>query len=338
MRSLLEQDGGKKVWGEEKDAVNPYVFIVGCARSGTTLLRRMLDAHPDIAITRETHWIAKWFERQQGVTPDGYVTDDLLPTLVNYEKFARMGIDEAELRALIRSESPLTYARFVSFVFDLYGRDQGKNLVGDKTPSYVLRIPMLHALWPTARFVHLIRDGRDVALSMLAWERTRLLSRFSTWKEHPLVTAALVWASRVRLGIEAGRELGPKLYHEVRYESLVARPAEESARLCDFLGVPCEDAMLRFHEGRERHDSGLSAKKAWRPITAGLRDWRSEMASEGIGRFEAAAGDVLGELGYERAAASAEPEHHAAASLVQDAFKREIKAAGGSVPKAWSGG
>ena len=63
--------------------MNPYVFIVGCARSGTTLLRRIVDAHPDIAITRETHWIAKRFERQEGVTADGLVTPELFSRLLS---------------------------------------------------------------------------------------------------------------------------------------------------------------------------------------------------------------------------------------------------------------
>ena len=74
--------------------MNPYVFIVGCARSGTTLLRRIIDAHRQIAITRETHWIAKRFERRQGVTPDGLVTPELVSRLLSREKFTRMRIGQ----------------------------------------------------------------------------------------------------------------------------------------------------------------------------------------------------------------------------------------------------
>jgi hypothetical protein len=71
--------------------------------------------------------------------------------------------------------------------------------------------------------------------------------------------------------------------------------------LCQFLGVPYDDAMLRFHEGRERTEPNLDAKKAWRPVTQGLRDWRSQMSQQDVERFEAATGDLLDELGYERA-------------------------------------
>jgi hypothetical protein len=80
--------------------MNPYVFIVGCPRSGTTLLSRMIDAHRQIAITHETYWIAKRFERRQGVTPDGLVT----PELLSDEKVRRMGIGQDELERLVTTK------------------------------------------------------------------------------------------------------------------------------------------------------------------------------------------------------------------------------------------
>ena len=80
-------------------------------------------------------------------------------------------IGREDLEKLIATSKQIPYAKFVSSIFDLYGQRQGKRLVGDKTPGYVRHIPLLHALWPKARFVHLIRDGRDVCLSMLNWKR-----------------------------------------------------------------------------------------------------------------------------------------------------------------------
>ena len=86
----------------------------------------------------------------------------------------------------------------------------------------------------------------------------------------------------------------------MRYEALVADPAGESAKLCTFLGVPYADTMVKFHKGRTKSKPGLDAKRAWLPTTRGLRNWRSEMSTEDLERFEAAAGDLLDELGYER--------------------------------------
>lgn len=309
---------------------NPYVFIVGCTRSGTTLLRRMVDAHPQIAITFETHWIPVFFEQRTGLTPDGLVTPNLVSELLQYPRFDRLQIGREDLERLIGNGEPVSYASLVSGLFDLYGKARGKALVGDKTPSYVGSLPTLHALWPRARFVHLIRDGRDVALSLIDWrEGERIAS------EDPLSTAALYWEHRVRLGREPGRLLGPDLYCELRYEALVADPAEACAALCEFLGVPYDEAMLRFHEGRTRTKPGLSAKKAWLPITAGLRDWRSQMSTEDVERFEAVAGDLLDELGYPLAAPrpTAEAVEHAA--RMRSLFSDDVSARGWRLPQRW---
>jgi hypothetical protein len=278
----------------EVSAQNPYVFIVGCQRSGTTLLRRIVNAHPEIAIPRETNWIAKWFEKQQGVTSDGYVTDELLPSLMRYEKFARMGIDEAEVSSLLRIESPLSYARFVSFVFDLYGMERGKSLVGDKTPSYVLRIPTLHALWPSARFVHLIRDGRDAALSALATYRDRFYV--------DIYFAARSWEHRVRAARAAGRRLGPDRYVELRYEDLTVAPEPTLRALCGFLGERYEPAMEEPHRlGRDLLRVNGRHAPVLEPPHPNSGGWRTRLAPADQRLFHAVAGGLLDDLGYEPA-------------------------------------
>jgi hypothetical protein len=316
--------------------VNPYVFIVGASRSGTTLLRRMVDAHPEIAITRETHWIIKALQGKNGVSPEGPATPELLSRLLTDKRFTMMGIDRGELERLVSGDAFVSYAQFVTATFDQHGASEGKRLVGDKVPSYVTEMPTLHRLFPEARFVHMIRDGRDVCLSVLEWRRPgREVWRFSAWDEDPVSVTALWWERRVRLGRETGALLAPGLYHELRYEPLVADPAHESEVLCRFLGVPYDDRMLRFHEGRERHDPNLSAKKAWRPVTAGLRDWRTQMPPEDVERFEAAVGELLDELGYPRGAP--EPGQAAVdhAASVRESFVGDLRAWGQRLPAHW---
>jgi hypothetical protein len=305
--------------------VNPYLFIIGCPRSGTTLLRRLVDAHPLVAVIDETRWIVSFFERRAGLTSEGMVTPKLVLRLLDYDRFAKLGIGREDLEGLMASGEPISYAAFVSGIFDLYGRIHSKNLVGDKTPRYARKVPTLHALWPEARFVHLIRDGRDVCLSILNWKKSqRSIGRFESWREDPVTTTTLWWELHLRLAREDSVPLGPGLYREVRYESLVARPAEECERLCRFLGIPYNGAMLRFHEGRERSGTGLDAKKAWRPVTEGLRDWTSEMPAADVERFEAAVGGLLDDLGYERAFPSPSSEAIERASETRRRFVREL--------------
>ncbi|MGH2967790.1 MAG: sulfotransferase family protein [Solirubrobacteraceae bacterium] len=310
--------------------MNPYVFIVGCPRSGTTLLRRIVDAHPEIAITRETHWIPELIRDGRCVDPHGRTTRELPAVLESHPKFATLGIDH-DLLERLAADARLSYPALVRALFDHYGAARGKRLVGDKTPGYVSEIALLHGLFPRARFVHLVRDGRDVCLSALGWERKaeQFRRRFPTWEDAPAATAALWWRWHVLHGRGAGRELGPDLYHELRYEALVAQPERECRRLCDFLGLAFDTAMLRFHEGRTRHEPGLSAKRAWLPPTPGLRDWRTQMPDDQVEAFEAAAGDALDVLGYARAVPTPAATRQPAAAALASAFP------GRPLPEGW---
>ncbi len=292
--------------------MNPFVFIVGCPRSGTTLLQRMVNAHPQVAITPESHWIPRLYEKPWAMSGNGVIEHKLVRELAAHPKFARLGIGREELKKLeklSRNGNPLTYSSLVTAIFDLYGRAQHKPLVGDKTPDYVRRMGTLHELWPQARFVHVIRDGRDVCLSMEEWPKVHPKpGDFTTWKQDPVSTAAWWWEFNVRLGRDAGRPLGTALYYELRYEALVAFPREECEKLCGFLSLPFDGAMLRFHENRAGRDPGLEQKRAALPITPGLRDWKSQMTAEELESFEAAAGDLLDELNYPRAVPRLEPQ------------------------------
>jgi hypothetical protein len=124
--------------------------------------------------------------------------------------------------------------------------------------------------------------------------------------------------------------LGAGCYYELRYEALVGRPAEACAELCAFLGLRYDAAMLRFHEGRAR--AGVDAKSAWLPITPGLRDWRTQMPPGDVERFEAAASDLVDELGYPRAAAGPRPGAQAYFASLKEAFRTNVASLGDWLP------
>ena len=306
---------------------DPYLFIVGCARSGTTLLRRIVDAHPQIAITPEMHWIShylNYFKNQNRL-----VTPELVSELTEHKRFAQFEIPREEFEGLLGSGEPVPYPTFLNRIFGLYGKIKNKPLVGNKTSGYVGRILDLHALWPEAKFVHIIRDGRDVCLSILNWKKAdRTAGRYASWEEDPVATTALWWERKVRRAREAGARLGSSLYYEVRYESLISRPEQECQRLCEFLDVLYDDAMIRFAEGKTRTDlpnARKTPKKAWLPITSGLRNWRTEMPVKDVERFEAAAGNLLEELGYERSFSRPTPQALEHATRIRKTFSRDVQ-------------
>jgi hypothetical protein len=317
--------------------MNPYVFFVGCPRSGTTLLRRIGNAHPELAIIGELHWLPRWWEQRAGISPEGMVTQELVDRLLADPRFPRFRLAGERVAELLENGRPKHFARFVTELFDLHGQVNGKRLVGEKTPGYVHHLPTLHSLWPQAKIVHLIRDGRDVALSILDWRKgERIVGRVPTWEEDRISTTALWWEWNVRLGREAAGFLGPDRYYELRYESLVTDPEAECEKLCAFLGLAYDAGMLSFHEGRLKSKPGLSAKAAWLPVTRGLRSWEEQMSSDDMARFEAAAGDLLGELGYRRSTVSLSPDMLEHAASLRAAQSDHVRARQRPVPAAWT--
>ncbi len=289
---------------------SPAFFVVGCPRSGTTLLQRMLDNHPQVAVAYDSLFITKAVEIRSP-WKDPPLTAEIVESVRSFPRFARIGISDAAVDRAAQSSA--SYSAFVSRVYQEMARARGKQIAGEKSPGYVKRLPLLGALFPSAKFVHVIRDGREVALSLLDWGEKGPARIYDLWQDEPVAVSALWWASYVRTGQYDANALGPTRYHEVRYEDLVAQPELTLRKLGRFLELPYAPEMARYHEGRRRGKPGRSAKKRWLPPTPGLRDWRTEMHDRDIALFEALSGDLLSELGYECPTRPADAEVRAVA-------------------------
>jgi hypothetical protein len=164
-------------------------FIVGSARSGTTFLRLSLNAHPVVAVPPESRFITELNEGTSEVEISRF-----LQRLARHPRFAAWELSieavEAELQGLDR----VSYAGAIDATYRAYAKSHGKDRWGDKTPRYVVNIPALAELFPTARFIHLIRDGRDVALSYAD----------VPFGPKNVAKAAELWANRVAKGIRDG--------------------------------------------------------------------------------------------------------------------------------------
>jgi hypothetical protein len=269
--------------------VTEPVIVLGVRRSGTTLLRVMLDCNSQIAVPDESFFVPQLAHRH-GSRPnlDAFVEDlRRLPTLRDW------GVDIDDVRMRLRPGMPTGDA--IATVFETYAAARGKERWGDKTPLYMQHLRLLERLFPHALFVHLIRDGRDAALSFLAMPQQLVTQSWA----HPRTAAAFAcqWRMEVDDARALGRRVGPSRYLEVRYETLVAEPERELRRICDFAALPFEPAMLEYseHEAAEQpHQQSLT-----NPPTPGLRDWRREMSADGVAAFESVAGELLAELGYE---------------------------------------
>lgn len=309
--------------------MNPRLFVTGCTRSGTTLLQRMLDSHPMVAVANDTHLIPR---RLTAARPEGDVplTDELIDDVIGYKRFHHLGVDEADARRLAaRSES---FAAFAIALFDLLARSNGKPCAGEKDPEYVRHVPLLHRLFPAVRTVQIIRDGRDVALSTLDWVTpTRFLGRLRLWQDEPLAVCALWWRRQVLAGRQGRVAVGDDRCIEVRYEDLVREPDAVLTAITSFVGLPFTSKMLDYHKGRTRRDSGLSSKDQWLPPTPGLRDWPIAFGGRDLELFEALAGDALDALGYDRAVLSVPASVAAVAERCREQWAGEVGHRGSAI-------
>lgn len=272
----------------------PFVFLVGCERSGTTLLRAILSAHSELAIPGESYFIIEMlrcrsrYEREGHLNQERFVND-----LSAHRWFARWSLPVTHIERALERRRPRDVPGALRAVFEAYAESQGKARYGDKTPRYVLELPLLAESFPEARFIHIIRDGRDVALSLV--ERTHR-------RPNSVGEAAMFYRRAVSLGRRAGRTLGSR-YMEVCYEQLVETPATVTSQICEFVGLEYEDRMLRYYDDADAIVASFDRPEfhhnLFRPPSPKLRDWRSAMTAHQQHLFEVIAGPLLRDLGYE---------------------------------------
>ncbi|OFW72360.1 MAG: hypothetical protein A2Y55_09575 [Actinobacteria bacterium RBG_16_68_12] len=283
------------------------LIVLGVSRSGTTLLRVMLDRSPGIAIPDETFFIPQLAHRHRGRVD----SDSFLDDLRRFPRLAAWGLSADDFASRLRPDMEIGEA--ISAVFDAYASSRGKPRWGDKTPMYMRHLGLLDRLFPEAQYVHLIRDGRDAALAFLDMPE-RVVTK--TWA-HPRDAAgfACEWRVEVADARDLGRRVGSSRYFEVRYEDLVADPERVVRTICELARLPFEPAMLEYAgavdvSAKPHHQRLLQAP------TKGVRDWRTQMSPMDARALEAIAGALLAELGYELIdGGSAHPGARAAAAL-----------------------
>ena len=284
----------------------PPLFVLGVSRSGTTMLRVILDRSPGIAIPDETFFVPQLAHRHGGVVDP----DELLEDVRRLPRLAAWDVPLEDIASRLRPG--MTIGEALDAVFQAYAAKHDKPRWGDKTPMYMRHLRLIDRLFPEAQHVHLIRDGRDAALAFLDMPKG-VVTR--TWA-HPRSAAAFAceWRTEVRRARELGARVGPSRYHEVRYEELVADTEGVVRSICAFAELPFEAAMLDF-AGQVDVSEKPHHQRLLQPPTRGVRNWREQMGEEDVRAFEGVAGDLLDELGYERRTGNREPTPRGRAAL-----------------------
>jgi len=267
-------------------------FIVGASRSGTTMFRLMLTAHPKLSIPQEAWFLGRivsTLDRSRQV--DASAMEFIRGEIVNDALWGGLQTPETVDR-ILKPVVGQTLDRVIDAIF----RGCGKGIQpgvrwGEKSPRHSYIISELLEVFPRASFVHMLRDGRDACASMAA----------RGWYEGSFRRICEHWASCVESARSAAR-CGPSRYIEVHFEDLVTRPDEELTRVSKFLGVET-DARMFDHSRQAKEEipdaGGEIHKKLLRPLDAReIGKWKSSLTLWQEAIFLAVAGKVACDVGY----------------------------------------
>lgn len=277
------------------------LFVVGAGRSGTTLLQQMLDHHPAFAFPWESHFIPDFHRHRDrfGDLSDAARRAAMLRAIVRYCRVIWRGrvadgwetpiLDSAD--ALAAAAEP-TFAGTIDAFFGHFAAQRGKPRWADKTPGYVNSMRLIHEIFPSARFIHLVRDGRDVACSVMPL----------SFGPNSVYMCAHRWKHTIRHATGFEHE-HPDRVLTLRYEDLTEDPESHLRRVCAFLDVEYFEQMLDYHrDGGSRVPGSGIHDRIGKPVNRQrCGRWKNEMSGRQVRIFEAVAGGTLEQFGYERA-------------------------------------
>lgn len=272
-----------------------FLFLVGRGRSGTTLLKAMLDAHPEVSVAPEALFVMNAHRRYGRGAWDAARVERFARDIWLERKLRTWELDPAALAERLRAVAEPSFASLCRAVYEEYARLQGKprpRWVGDKNPHHALFVPRLMECFPEARFVHIVRDYRD---NILSYQSVRFDLNG---------TGALAYRwRRYNEAVLAAAERAPERFLRLRYEDLTADPEGALKGVCDFLGIAFDPAMLRFHEAHRGETRSWHAGLAAPVDAAQVEKWRTAMPPARLAVAERICGALGERLGYLRSGA-----------------------------------
>jgi hypothetical protein len=268
------------------------IFLVSSPRSGSTLLRLILDAHPNIAIP-----------------PPGYIFHFLYPYLYSYgdlnneDNFRELVEDFLEIPTIkqwpieytiddvMANVTERNYRGIYEYVHVKYMTAQDKPRWGNKSPRNGFWLDEIKALFPDVKIVHLVRDGRDVALDLAE----------ADFQPHSVYCGALRWDECIQVAEDSSQRLGPESFLEVHYEALCADPEKTLKQICNFIGEDFSPDMLCHHETEAAKTWGKNPvhAKIMRPISTDFVGmYKTRLSETDNAAIEAVIGETLKRKGY----------------------------------------
>jgi Sulfotransferase family len=273
-------------------ALRAPIFVVGHARSGTTLLATMLGRHPQLAATPETHFFN---EGRYALAPQYKHGPETVARRIATTRLRHLEFDEAALITLLHP-APMTDAGVFTALLSAFLHRSGKSRVVEKTPVHIRHIDDILTCLPDARIIWIQRDGRACIASL----------RKVDWATHDITALSRQWTRNMGFGQMALRQ-HPGAILTTRYEDLTAHPETEITRILTWLGEPFSPATL---DASQQVTTISQAEESWKanvrkPILSDRAEaWRRELTPDQIATAQAIMGPLLRKLGYDAPTAS----------------------------------
>ncbi|MGQ0430821.1 MAG: sulfotransferase family protein [Microthrixaceae bacterium] len=265
------------------------IFVVGMPRSGTTLMRSIMNAHPSVAMAPETHFVDHWMRlhRHTDVAdPGGFAR--LWGEFCDSKHFRTLGVEADELEARIRASGPPSFQSMFTAMLEAYAERIGKPRLGEKTPGNYRYLDTILEWFPDGRVLFMIRDPRAVVASFQALDRE--------WTDKPVDSIAVRWRRSVEMAEGWARDQRVLL---VPYEALAHAPEPEVRRICDFLDEPFAPEMLQSGRGVS---GGEQLKFQGEVTTESVERWRTQLSPRDIAVTEHLARAPMRRWGYQPSA------------------------------------
>lgn len=281
------------------------VFVLGCPRSGTTLLYYMILSSGGFAVYPEESHVFNLIVPKFGNLASRKTREKLMKRWLHSMYFEHSGLDAASIEKAI-VEDCRSGGDFLRIVMESIARRQGVDRWADTTPEHLLYISVIKKAFPDALIIHSIRDGRDVALSM---DKLHWLDSLPWGKDDSLLVHGFYWEWMVREGRRGGRAIGSD-YLEVHFENLVSQPRETLAAIGRFIHHELDyDKIREVGLGSVKMPNtsfrGEVAEGQFNPVGR----WKDTLTPEQIKDFEGVMGPSLKELGYTLSTAAPYPRH-----------------------------
>ena len=286
------------------------IFIIGSPRSGTSLLRLILTSHTKIIIPPECGFIV-WLHRKYSNWSardaiDYYVREQYLNDLYSCRKFDTWVLDRMAMDSLIIEKQPIDYATLCGLIYAAYAHQYSRSATiwGDKNNFYIDYLPTLDKIYPEARFLHIVRDGRDVACSYREVMQHKSTSPYAPKLTTNIESIAIEWSTNVFKVADYLNSLSNSKKITVRYEDLVQQPESVLLSICDWLNLDYEHQMLEFHDINRRKQLEPALTMGWKqrtmePISADtVGRYNSLLSGEEQELFSLNAGHALTRFGY----------------------------------------